>query len=480
MELLNYLYAILIVLNIIFAIAIIFFERKNVNATWTWLMVLLFLPVLGFILYLLLGKKFGRRKLYKLRSEEIVAIENTIQQQRKQLKKGEINYKDPLVKNYQKIIHLNLTSSQALFTQDNEIEIYTTGQEKFDALFHCIRNAKHHIHLQYYIVRNDRLGNQIIRLLAAKAKEGVQVRLLYDDIGSLGIKKALRPLIAAGGETAAFFPSKIPYLNIRLNYRNHRKLAIIDGKVGFIGGFNIGDEYLGLDKRMGFWRDTHIKITGSAVNDMQLRFILDWNLAAENKIKFHSDYFPTIAGRGNIGIQIVASGPDSELEQIKNDYITMIYAAKKRVYIQTPYFVPDETMLTALKSAAMSGIDVRVMIPSRPDYEFVYRATFYYIGELLKYGIKCYLYEAGFMHAKTMVVDGKIASVGSANFDFRSFQYNFEVNAIIYDTQTAKKLEDIFLADVEQSREITLEAYNERSVMIKIKESVARLLAPIL
>ncbi len=480
MELLNYLYAVLIVLNIFLAAAIIFFERRDVNATWTWLMVLLFLPVLGFILYLLLGRKLNKRKLYRLKNEEMLALEKLIQHQRDQLKQGEINYKDPLVRNYQNIIHLNLMNSTALFTQDNNVEIYTNGQAKFASLKECIKNAKHHVHLLYYIVRNDRLGKEIIQLLSAKAKEGVQVRLLYDHIGSLGIKKILPPLLDAGGEAAAFFPSKIPYLNIRLNYRNHRKLVIIDGKIGFIGGFNIGSEYLGLNKRLGSWRDTHIKVTGSAVHEMQIRFILDWNLAAARKINYYSDYFPQIAGQGRVGVQIISSGPDSEREQIKNCYLTMIYAAKESIYIQTPYFVPDETLMTALKTAAMSGVDVRIMIPANPDYQFVYWASYAYIGDLLKFGIRCYLYQAGFIHAKTIVVDGKIASVGTANFDVRSFRYNFEVNALIYDTKTAANLKEIFLKDIEKSSEMTWTDYNKRPVVSKIRESVVRLLAPIL
>jgi cardiolipin synthase len=313
-----------------------------------------------------------------------------------------------------------------------------------------------------------------------KAKAGVHVRLLYDHIGSLGIEKILQPLVNAGGQVAAFFPSKIPYLNLRLNYRNHRKLAIIDGQAGFVGGINVGDEYLGLVKRFGYWRDTHLKITGSAVYDMQTRFLLDWNLSSEHKLNLSHRFFPPTTNGGDIGVQIVSSGPHSESEQIKNSFLKMIYGAKENIYIQTPYFVPDETLLNALKTAALSGVDVRVMIPAKPDHKIVKWVAFSYMGEVLNAGVKVYQYEKGFLHAKTIVVDGKVSSVGTANFDVRSFKLNFETNALIYDEDIAVKLQQIFINDMTNCRELTLHLYNNRSTAIKFKESVTRLLSPIL
>ena len=264
----------------------------------------------------------------------------------------------------------------------------------------------------------------MIDLLTKKAREGVKVRILYDEMGSRRIKKrSFNKLIEAGGEVEVFFPSKIPFVNLRINFRNHRKIVIIDGTIAYVGGFNVGDEYLGLDKKFGYWRDTHLRITGDAVHATQIRFILDWNQASNrHDIYYNKEYFPDIPKKGNIPLQIVTSGPDSEWEQIKYGYIKMISSAKKSIYIQTPYFIPDASILDALRIAILSGVDVKIMIPNKPDHMFVYWATLSYIGELLKAGAKVYIYENGFIHAKMIVVDDEAASVGTAKIDVRSFR----------------------------------------------------------
>ncbi|GAB6179858.1 cardiolipin synthase [Desulfotomaculum defluvii] len=392
-----------------------------------------------------------------------------------------MRYHDPAMVDYQDMIYMNLTSNNSPFTQDNEVEIFTDGKSKFTSLIKSIKEAKDHIHLLYYIVRNDELSQHLVQVLAQRAREGVQVRFLYDAIGFVGMsKKIWRPLLEAGGEVASFFPSFIPYVNIRLNYRNHRKLVVIDGHTGYIGGFNIGNEYLGLDPQLGFWRDTHLKVSGSAVQIMQANFFLDWNLSAKCPINYERRYFPTVDGQGNVGMQIVSSGPVNNLEPIRNGYLKMIYEANEFIYLQTPYFVPDDSMLTALRMAALSGIDVRIMIPGRPDHLLPYWASRSYIGDLLESGVKCYIYGDGFLHAKTIVVDGKIASVGSANTDIRSFKLNFEVNAFIFDTVTAMKLQNVFLEDIEKCSEMTIATYRCRPVTSKFVESLSRLLSPIL
>lgn len=344
-----------------------------------------------------------------------------------------------------------------------------------------IRDAKDHVHLVYYIMRNDRLGNELLSLLVEKAKQGVDVRVLYDAMGSRRLpRQFFRPLIAAGGRVSAFFPAVLPHLNLQVNYRNHRKLAIIDGAVGYIGGFNIGDEYLGLNKKFGYWRDTHLKIYGKAVFAMQTRFILDWNQASSNKISYEDRLFPEIGSIGDTDVQIVSSGPDSEWEQIKYGYIKLINSAKDYIFIQTPYFIPDSSVLDALKIAVLSGVDVRLMIPNKPDHAFVYWATYSYVGELLKTGAKVFIYENGFIHAKTMIADGKIASVGTANIDVRSFRLNFEVNAFLYDQELVQELVNIFDKDASLSRELTYGQYLRRPKIIRFKESISRLLSPIL
>jgi cardiolipin synthase len=475
------LYTALTILNLFFAGTVIFLERRNVAATWAWLMVLFFLPSVGFILYLIFGQNLSRKRLYRFRGDKLSTTKGIIFKQFQELEQGIIRYKDPTIAGYHDMIQLNLISSYALFTQDNEVEIFTEGRSKFEAMFEAIGEAEDHIHLLYFIVRNDELGRRLMQVLTDKARQGVKVRFLYDAIGSSGLNRDFfETFRQAGGETAAFFPSRIRYINLRVNYRNHRKLAVIDGKYGFIGGFNIGNEYLGLKERFGEWRDTHLMLKGGAVPQIQAQFLMDWNIATSEDIGIEPRYFPPIVGKGNVGIQIVASGPDSDEQQIKNSFIKMIHAAKESIYMQTPYFIPDESMFTALKLAALSGVDVKIMIPSVPDHKLVYWASFSYIGELLSSGVKCYLYEKGFLHAKMMVVDGKLASVGTANIDIRSFKLNFEVNAFMYDSATAVKLMNIFEKDAESATQLTWDRFQHRSLMMKLKESVARLLSPIL
>lgn len=467
-------------LNLIFALLIIFFERRNPSATWAWLMVLILIPGIGFILYLLLGQNLSTIKMFNLKTEED-RFHTELLLQGRQLSEDTLEFHDKEMINYKDMMYMHLINSQSVFTQDNSIDIYTNGHDKFKELFHSIENAEDHIHMVYYIIKNDKLGNRLIETLTKKASEGVEVRFLYDGMGGIRLpRNFFSKLKTAGGKVACFFPSLLPLINIRVNYRNHRKIAVIDGKEAFLGGLNIGDEYLGENKRFGYWRDTHLKIVGSAINSLQQRFLLDWRYASNEKIPFDKKYFPLLQFQGESGIQIVSSGPDSEWEQIKNGFVKMISSAKKSIYIQTPYFIPDESILESLKIASLSGVDVRIMIPNKPDHLFVYWASLSYIGELLKSGVKSYKYDRGFVHSKTIVVDGKISSVGTANMDVRSFKLNFEVNAFIYDSNISKRLKSIFEEDMVFCTEITHELYYSRSIIIKFKESISRLLSPVL
>lgn len=473
--------SILLVLNVFLAFILIFLERKDPSATWAWLMVLLLVPYLGFILYLILGQNLSRQRIFNTKTEEDQMIGKILLEQISYIQNNEIVFNDKEMVNYQDMIRMQLISDDSIFTQDNEVEIFTDGTKKFEALINSIEKAEDHIHMLYYIIKNDSLSRKIVASLTKKASEGVEVRLLYDALGGRTLPKGFfSELIEAGGKVASFFPSKIPLINLRINYRNHRKLAIIDGTYGFIGGFNIGNEYIGLSKKFGYWRDTHLRIKGSAVHMMQTRFFLDWRHASKEKTTYNEKYYPVIETNGKTGIQIVSSGPDSEQEQIKIGYLKMISSARESIYIQTPYFVPDQSILEALKIASLSGVDIKIMIPNKPDHMFVYWATYSYIGDLLNSGIKAYTYENGFIHAKTIVVDGKIASVGTANIDVRSFKLNFEVNAFIYDTETSTKLKKIFENDLKVSNEITKEKYRKRSKVIIFKESISRLLSPVL
>ncbi|WP_227938270.1 cardiolipin synthase [Alkalihalobacillus deserti] len=481
MNMISIILAIVFLVNIVLILMITFLERRNVSSIWTWAIVLTFLPIVGFILYIIFGRNLSRSKLFRWDKESYLLLEGLVTDQKSSLKNGSYQIDDPAISKYKDFIMMNLNQNSSLLTQNNNVTIYTIGQEKFDALLADIKQAKRHIHILYYIIRDDELGNKLADELVKKAKSGVQVRLLYDDLGSRTLSKAfIHKIKSAGGEVEAFFPSKIHFINLTLNFRNHRKLVVIDGETGYIGGFNVGDEYLGLNQRFGYWRDTHLKIVGEAVNHIQTRFIQDWNQAARKELLIKDFLFPFTKSYGQFGIQIVSSGPDSQLEQIKKAYIKMILTAKDYVYIQTPYFIPDESLLDAFKVACFSGLDVRIMIPNKPDHPFIYWATYSNIGELLRMGAKVYIYDNGFLHCKTIVADDKIASVGTANIDVRSFRLNFEVNAFLYSTDKVKELTHLFHEDMKESRELTLEEYEQRSSKIRFKESISRLLSPIL
>ncbi|WP_449354973.1 cardiolipin synthase [Virgibacillus natechei] len=476
----TFLLGFVIIFNIILGFSIVFLERKDASSTWAWLMVLLFLPIAGFLLYLIFGRPISKKRIFTWDTKSRLGVKTAVQSQLRALEEGSFHFKHDGIAKYEDLVSLHLRNDDAIFTHDNQVEIYTDGADKFDALIEDIEKATDHIHLLYYRIRSDQLGCRVADILIKKANEGVEVRVLFDDMGSRSLgRKYIKRLQQAGILVEAFFPPKLPKLNFKINYRNHRKLAIIDGKVGYIGGFNIGDEYLGQKKKFGYWRDTHLRIYGHAVQNMQTRFILDWNQASRNDILYEDRFYDSVPS-GDVGVQIVSSGPDSDWEQIKNGYIKMIMEAKEYIYIQTPYFIPDESLRDVLRIAAMSGVDVKVMIPNKPDHPFVYWATLSSVGDLLNAGAEVYMYQNGFLHAKTIVVDGKISSVGTANIDVRSFRLNFEVNAFLYDQDLTQRLDDAFNRDIMLSTQLTKKLYQQRSLGIRFKESVSRLISPVL
>ncbi|WP_425352467.1 cardiolipin synthase [Alkalicoccus urumqiensis] len=482
MDIMGSLLLVLFFVNILFAGIIIFIERKDATATWAWVMILFFIPFLGFVIYIFLGQNLTRRRLFDWEGIRKIGIIDILSRQIEQIRNPEFRFHNDNIEPYRDLIYMHLVNNDAVLTKDNEIDIFNTGQRKFDQLIADIDAARDHIHLQYYIFRHDNLGKKLIRHLTQKAREGVKVRVLYDELGSRKLRRRhFKALTEAGGEVGVFFPSKVAMINLRLNYRNHRKLTIIDGRTGYVGGFNVGDEYIGSSRRFGDWRDTHLRICGNAVDPMQTRFILDWNQASKSRpIAYEARYFPMKQPAGNAAVQIVSSGPDSDWEQIKNGYIKMITDARESVYIQTPYFIPDQSLLDALRIAALSGKDVRIMIPSMPDHPFIYWATLSHIGQLMNSGVSVYIYQKGFLHAKCVIADRRVSSVGTANIDLRSFRLNFEVNAFIYDHETSEKLAADFEQDMMYSDRLTPEKYARRSKMIRFKESISRLLSPIL
>lgn len=465
--------------NLFLAMVIVFKEKRDIGSTWAWLMVLLSMPVIGLLAYMFLGRQLKQKNFYNLSAEEKNSLEFSVDEQVKKFKCNQF-YGNHLLRKYSKLLLMNLNSSHALLTTDNEIKIFSTGEEKFSAFFKDIRDAKTEINIQYYIIQRDSLAIKLRDKLTEKAKEGVKVRILYDAIGSRNMSPSFfDELISHGGEVATFFPSFLKVVNFRVNNRNHRKICIVDGEVAYIGGFNFGDEYLGTDKK--YWRDTHLRVKGESVNHIQTSFILDWRKAKNDQNLNNGKFsFRTEKHTGDSPVQIIASGPNSEMEHLKNVYIKLILSAKQSVYIQSPFFIPDASLMDACKIALLAGVDMRIMIPSRGHNPFVYWASWAYAGELISYGAKILLYEKGFLHAKTIVVDQEVSSVGTTNFDIRSFKLNFEVNAIVYDKKVAKQLHHLFNEDSQVSSEITLERYRERSVFIKCNEAVSRLFSPIL
>lgn len=469
-------------INIVLGITIVFFQRRNPTSVWAWLLLLYFIPILGFFLYLVIGHDYNKSRMFRIKEVED-EINAAIKKQENTIFNNEFHITDGRVRNFQDLVLYNLETSGAIYSENNSVRVFTDGNEKFNALVEAIRGARKFIHIQYYIISRGELFDNLLDELEKKAAQGVEVRVLYDGMGSRNIgKKNIKRMRKAGIKTGEFFPAFLGRFQLRFNYRNHRKIVVIDGKKAFTGGFNVGDEYIGRVKKFGYWRDTHLEISGDAVSDLHTRFLLDWNYAARENLFQFEKYFNTKSEKrmDKLGIQIISSGPDSKRQEIRDNYLRLVNKARERIYIQTPYFIPDEAVLTALKIAALSGVDVRVMIPCKPDHPFVYWATHSYAGDLLESGARCYCYGEGFLHAKGMVVDGLVSCYGTANMDIRSFALNFEVNAVIYDPETSWKLEKTFLDDLTKCTELTKYNYDRRNLGIRIKEQISRLLAPLM
>lgn len=448
--------------------------------TLGWVLVLSLTSYLGFVFYLLFGLSLAKKKRLK-------AKENNFLFQNFLIKRNELLEKEvkiELNKDYFDLVYYLEYNARTLYYPANKVSQYTDGMELFGEIEKSIKNAKKFIHMEYYIFRSDNLGNKIKNLLIEKAKEGVEIKFIYDGMGSLAIKdRYFNDLRKVGGEVECFFPPFVLPFSLRWNFRNHRKIIIIDGVEAYVGGFNVGDEYLGKDEKIGYWRDTHIKIEGDAIDSIQAEFLMDWIFVKKNinitDLEVNK-YFSDRGVMGNMGVQICASGPNYEQAFIKDALVKMINKAKKSIYIQSPYFIPDDTILDTLKIAVLSGVEINIMIPNKPDHLFVHWATLSNCGELINLGAKVYMYNEGFLHSKTVVIDDELATTGTANMDMRSFYVNFEINAIIYNKEFAMNLKKAFLSDINKSTLLTKELYDKRGRMIKIRESISRLVSPVL
>ncbi|MFI3210255.1 MAG: cardiolipin synthase [Peptostreptococcaceae bacterium] len=471
------------IINFTVIVSLIFKQKRSIETTIAWILVLSIIPVIGFFIYMAFGRGISKDNMFKIKeAEDKILKENIIDTHKKLNQQSKVSSD---LYEYKDMIYTLANSNNAILTTNNDLCLYSDSTEFFDSLLLELKNAKKYINIQFYIFKDDNIGNEIIDILIDKAQNGVEVRFLYDAVGSRSIKnRTISKLRDAGVKTSAFFPSFMKIFNFNVNYRNHRKIVTIDDEIGFIGGNNVGDEYLSKNKRFGYWRDTHLLLKGDSVLDLNMRFLLDWRYTTDEVINLDSYLTKTSKKTysSETPIQIVSSGPEStELDEIKFGYMKMVQKAKKYIYIQSPYFILDKSLTETLKLACLSGVDVKIMFPGKPDHPFVYWASSSYAGELLKFGAKIYNYnENSFLHAKTMVIDDKVCSIGTANMDIRSFELNFEINAFIYESETSINQRLAFENDLLESKEITLEMYNSRTRSVRIKESISRLLSPIL
>lgn len=456
-------------------------DNRNPAKTLAYLLVLLFVPVVGLAVYVLFGQNLRKQKLFSRKGlKDIERIQRWEEGRILAFEESSISAKRFLHEKI-KIANLLLKNDRGIITLQNNIDVLHDCNEIFNRMFNDMRSAKHHLHVEFYIIDDDKIGNEFKRILIEKAKEGVEVRLCFDDVGSRKLpNRFISELKNAGVEVYIFMPVFFPYLTGKANFRNHRKIVVVDGELGYIGGINIADRYTNRLPDLKYWRDTQLRIYGEAVKMLQMQFMLNWNFVSGKQLDINEKYFPEVTASQNHLVQIAASGPDSDWPIIMQGIIMAINTAEKYIYITTPYFIPNEEVTSALQIASLSGIDVQVLIPKLGDSTLTQAASMSYIRQMLDAGVKVFRYNKGFIHAKTMVVDDVVSTIGTTNMDNRSFNLNFEINAFCYDPEIAKGLHRQFLIDKETSEELMLERWQKRRRMKKVVESLARMFAPLL
>ena len=469
----------------IFIIAVcilIVYETRNTQKTVTYLFLTILVPVAGVIFYLFFGINPWKTKLFAKKSIEDDKILESLKKSVTAYIDETIESDDVSDENMKELAVMLARGLRSPLTRRNSVELLINGEEKFPQVLEALRNAKHHIHIEYYIYEQDNIGEQIENILIQKANEGVQVRFIYDDFGSPNIKKRIeRKMKAAGVEIYPFQKVLFYLLANRLNYRNHRKIIVIDGQTAFTGGINICDKYINNGNNKLFWRDTHIRIDGPGVFYLQYLFLSDWCFCSGKNFKPEKLHFPaTPKPTGDTYLQVAASGPNSTQPSVLYSVLQAIYLAKKEILITTPYFIPGDSIYEALSIAALSGLSVKLLVPGICDSKFVNAASKSYYLDLLLAGVEIYMYQKGFVHAKTLVTDGQLSIVGTANMDYRSFELNFEVNVIVYEVEFSEKLRSLFFRDLEYAEKIDVERWRNRPVYKQLPEKLARLFSPVL
>ncbi|WP_455587400.1 cardiolipin synthase [Bacteroides sp.] len=456
---------------IIGTIVVVVLDNRNPVKTMAWILVLMFLPIVGLVFYFFFGRSQRRERIIGKKSYGRL------------LKKPMAEYlaQDPsiLPVEYDRLIKLFQHTNQALPFDGNRVDTYTSGYSMLQALLRELQKAEKHIHMEFYIFEDDPIGRLVRDVLIEKAHAGVEVRVIYDDVGCWHVPSTFfEEMKEAGIEVRSFLKVRFPLFTSKVNYRNHRKIVVIDGKVGFVGGMNLADRYM-RGFSWGIWRDTHIMLQGKAVHGLQSAFLLDWYFVDRTLITA-SRYFPKIDSYGDSLVQIVTGEPIGPWKEIMQGLTMAISGAKKYFYMQTPYFLPTEQILAAMQTAALAGVDVRLMLPERADNRITHLGSRSYLADVLRAGVKVYFYKKGFLHSKLMVSDDMLSTVGSTNLDFRSFEHNFEVNAFMYNMETALQMKEIFMLDQRECTQIFLKNWVKRPWLQKAMESVVRLLAPLL
>ena len=452
-------------------VVVVISENRNPIKTVAWILAVVFLPFIGIVWYAFFGQDatkkqvISRRMYSKLKKRPLDGMET------------DMEHTIPAA--YTNLINLFQNMDYTPLLGGNNVKLFTNAVDKFESLFADIEKAEKHIHIEYYVLLDDELGMKFQQALIRKAKEGVEIRIIYDSFGSRPAKRRFfEDFRKAGIETEPFLRLSLSRLTARLNYRNHRKIVVIDGRIGYTGGMNIAQRYVdGFD--WGCWRDTHARIEGKGVQGLQSVFLIDWYFVSQTLITSR-EYFPILDNYGDCPMQIVNSGPLNENSEISHGIMQAIYDARKSIFIQTPYFLPPEAMAEALEAAAIRGVDVRMMMSKRSDVPLVQRASFSYIKDMLKAGVKVYMYHKGFLHSKMMVFDGSLTLVGSANFDGRSFEQNFEVEAFVYDEKLGAQANNIFVEDQRFSAPVSLREWSKRSASKRFVDSFLRLFAPLM
>lgn len=476
-------------LTIMMAVWAVVMEQRNPQKATIWVLVLLLLPGVGLLLYMFFGQS-GRLHRYHRKERVDLALGIPLGEEQTEESPSYSHFEAYAlhmeqvwpygVREHENVVRLLWYNSHSLVMQGNDTELYQEGEAAFASLLRDLQEAQHSIDMEFYIFSAVGIGMVIGEVLLQRAQEGVRVRLIYDDVGSWRMPRSFRRRLKEGGvQLAAFHPVLVPWLSTRVNYRNHRKIVVIDGRYAHMGGMNVADKYMWGDRYLGEWHDTQIRIHGPAVWALHRVFLSDWEFVTQESPP-ESDplpYFDPLPGDKNI--QVVASGPDSDWASIMQAFFLVIARALRYIYICTPYFVPNQAIITALSTAALSGVDVRILLPSKSDSRMVLWATYGYISQLLEAGIRVYLFEGGFNHSKVMMVDGELSTIGSANMDIRSFESNFEVVSFIYNSDVTGELERKFIADCLRSKNLTLSSWRVRPTWRRMLHNVARLFSPL-